>query len=124
MPGASDRIHIHDLRLRCIIGTNDWEREQAQDVLINLILETDLRTAGRSDDLADTVNYRTITKRIIAHVEGSRHHLVEALAESIAALCLDDPRVLRAEVSVEKPGALRFARSVGVTVVRARGSDA
>jgi len=124
VPGASDRIHIHDLRLRCIIGTNDWEREQAQDVLINLILETDLRTAGRSDDLADTVNYRTITKRIIAHVEGSRYHLVEALAESIAALCLDDPRVLRAEVSVEKPGALRFARSVGVTVVRARGSDA
>lgn len=123
MPEETDRIQIHDLRLRCIIGTNDWEREQAQDVVINLALDADLQRAGSSDDIADTINYRTITKRIIAHVEASRYHLVEALAESIARLCLEDPRVVRAEVSVEKPGALRFARSVGVTIVRARGGD-
>jgi dihydroneopterin aldolase/D-erythro-7,8-dihydroneopterin triphosphate epimerase len=115
-----DRIHIEGLLLRCIIGTNDWEREQKQDVLITITLQTDTRAAGRSDRIEDTVNYRSLTKRIIEHVEASQFFLVEALAESIATLCLSDPRVAAAEVRVEKPGALRFARSVGVTITRAR----
>ena len=119
-PHPPDRIHIEGLLLRCHLGTNDWEREQKQDVLLTITLTTDTRAAGRSDRIEDTVNYRSLTKQIIEHVEASSFYLVEALAESIAALCLGDPRVAAAEVRVEKPGALRFARSVGVTITRAR----
>ncbi len=120
MGDAPDRIRIEDLLLRCIIGVNEWEREQKQDVLLTITLTTDTRAAGRSDRIEDTVNYRSLTKRIIEQVEASQFLLVEALAESVAALCLNDPKVAAVEVRVEKPGALRFARSVGVTVTRAR----
>ena len=115
-----DQIHIKDLLLRTVIGVNADERRDRQDVLINITLDVDLRTAGRSDDIEDAVNYRSITKRIIQLVEQSEYHLVEKLAAEIAALCLDDSLVESARVTVEKPGALRFARSVGVTVQRIR----
>ena len=113
-----DRIEIKDLMVRTVIGVSDEERRDKQDVVINVTLWADLGKAGRSDRIDDTVNYRTINKAILAMVETSSFLLVEALAESIANLCLEDPAVRRAEVSVEKPGALRFARSVGVVIVR------
>ena len=116
----TDRILIKDLHLRTIIGINDEERTDRQDVLINLIVETDTRPAGQSDDIADAVNYRTLTKEIIELVETSRFLLVERLAEEIARLCLSDVRVERVSVTVEKPQALRFARSVGVSIERSR----
>jgi len=116
-PGR-DQIIIRDLHLRCIIGIEDWEKKVMQDVIINLVLAADLQPAGRSDKIADTVNYKTLTKRIIAMTESSSYELVEALAENIATLCLETPGVEKARVSVEKPGALRFARSVGVTIER------
>lgn len=116
---AEDRIEIKDLLLRGILGINDWEREKPQDILINLTLFADLRAAGASDEIADTVNYRTLTKRVIEHVESSARFTVEALAADLAALCLEAPGVRRARVRVEKPGALRFARSVGVEIERA-----
>lgn len=115
-----DRIVIKNLFLRTIIGINDDERANRQDVLINLTLETDTRAAGQSDDISDAVNYRTLTKKLIDLVEGSSFFLVEKMAEEIAALCLSDERISRATVSVEKPMALRFARSVGVTIERSR----
>lgn len=118
-----DRIVIKNLFLRTIIGINDDERANRQDVLINLTLETDTRKAGQSDDIADALNYRTMTKRVIELVETSRFFLVEKMAEEIASLCLGDELVSRATVSVEKPAALRFAKSVGVTIERSR-SDA
>ena len=118
---AEDSIEIKDLLLRGIVGINDWEREKPQDILVNITLFTDLRRAGASDDLADSVNYRTLTKKIIEHVEGSTRFTVEALAADIARLCLEDPGVLRARVRVEKPGALRFAQSVGVEIEREPG---
>jgi dihydroneopterin aldolase/2-amino-4-hydroxy-6-hydroxymethyldihydropteridine diphosphokinase len=116
----TDQIQIKDLLLRAILGINEEERRNRQDVLINIRLHADTRAAGRSDDIADAVNYRTLTKRIIALVENSQFYLVEKLAAEIAALCLDDPRVEQADVRVEKPGALRFARSVGVEIQRTR----
>ncbi len=118
-----DQIQIRDLLLRTIIGVNDDERRNRQDVLINITLDVDTRAAGRSDDLEQTVNYRSLAKQIIALVEGSQFYLVEKLAAEIVALCLADERVARAHVTVEKPGALRFARSVGVSIERARGED-
>lgn len=116
----TDRILIKDLLLRTIIGINDDERVERQDVLINLELETDVRPAGLSDDINDAVNYRTLTKQIIDLVENSRFFLVERMAEEIARLCLADERVGRVRVTVEKPTALRFARSVGVAIERSR----
>ena len=116
----TDQIQIKDLRLRTIIGINDEERRKIQEVLINLTLYVDTRRAGASDDIADAVNYRTITKRVIALVEDSRFYLVEKMVAEIADLCLENPLVERVQVSVEKPGALRFARSVGITIERGR----
>ena len=113
-----DRIDIHDLLLRGIIGINDWEREKQQDILVNISLFGDFRSAGDSDDIADTINYRTVTKKVIKHVETSNRFTVEALASDIARICLEETGVQRARVRVEKPGALRFARSVGVEIER------
>lgn len=113
-----DRIHIRDLALRCIIGIYPDERKNRQDVVINATLETDLRAAGRSDAIDDTVDYKTIKLRIVEFVENSRFHLIESLAEGIADICLQDGGVQRAVVTVDKPGALRFARSVAVEVTR------
>lgn len=116
---ATDQIHIKDLLLRAIVGINEDERRNKQDVLINISLYAD-HTAAVSDKIKDTVNYRTITKQIITLVEDSRFFLVEKMALEITNLCLADARVERAVVTVEKPGAVRFARSVGVTVDRSR----
>lgn len=113
-----DKIHISDLLLRGIIGVNEWEREKRQDILLNVTLFGDVKEAGDSDKIEDTINYRTITKQIIAHVESSERFTVEALAEDIARICLQEGAVRRARVRVEKPGALRFARSVGVEIER------
>jgi FolB domain-containing protein len=115
-----DQIFIKDLLARGIIGVNDWEREKPQDILINIILYTDLRKAGASDKLDDSVSYRTISKRAQAHAESAARFTVEALAEDLAQICLEDPKVIKATVRVEKPGAARFARSVGVEIERSR----
>jgi D-erythro-7,8-dihydroneopterin triphosphate epimerase len=116
----SDEIRIKGLFLRTIIGINDDEREHKQDVRISLALAVDTRAAARSDEIDDAVNYRTITKDVIDLVENSKFFLVERMAEEIARLCLRDPRVERVRVSIEKPAALRFARSVGVVIRRSR----
>lgn len=113
-----DRIEIKDLLLRGIIGINDWERENEQDILINITIYADLRRAGETDDIEHSVNYRTVTKRVIEHVESSEHFTVETLAAKIAQICLEGSGVLRVRVRVEKPGALRFAKSVGVEIER------
>ncbi len=115
---APDRVFIRDLAIRCIVGVDEEERREKQEVLIQITLQTDLRRAGRTDALEDAVDYRALKKRIIRLVEESRFRLIEALAESIAAECLRDGRVERVKVAVEKPGALRFARTVGVEIVR------
>ena len=113
-----DFIEIEDLRVRAIIGVNPDERENRQDVMISVRLETDLRPAARTDSIDDAVNYRTITKSVIAFVEQSSFQLVETLAEEVAQICLREPRVERVWVQLRKPGALRFARTVGVCIER------
>ncbi len=118
MEDMMDRICICDLLARCILGINDSERRNKQDVLINLAIYTDLRRAGKSDRIEDTVDYRALKKRVLAMAEGSQFFLEEALAEAIAELCLGQQGVLRVDVRVEKPGALRFARSVAVEISR------
>jgi FolB domain-containing protein len=113
-----DRILIRELLVRCVLGVDAEERREMQDVLISVTLHADLRPAGQSDRLGDAIDYRRIKKRILAAAEGSRYRLIEALAERVAALCLEDPGVKRVDVLVEKPGSLRFARSAGVEITR------
>ena len=115
-----DKIIIRDLIARGIIGINDWEREKPQEILINIELEVNLRQAGKSDDIRDSVSYRTIAKRAQAHAETAGRLTVEALANDLARICLEEPGVQRALVRVEKPGAVRFTRSVGVEIERGR----
>lgn len=115
-----DRIVIGDLLVRCILGVNDGERREKQDVVINLAVYTDLEASGVSDRVEDTVDYRALKKRVLAMAESSSFHLEEALAHAVAALCLEHPRVQRVDVRVEKPGALRFARTVAVEISRSR----
>ena len=114
----TDRILVKDLLLRTIIGINDDERVNRQDVVINLVMHADTRAAARTDDIAEAVNYRSVTKDVIDLVENSEFLLVERMAEEIAQLCLTDRRVERVEVTIEKPTALRFAASVGVSIER------
>ncbi len=116
----TDKIMIRDLFLRTIIGVNDEERNNRQDVLLNITLHADTRRAGQTDSITDAVNYRTVTKEVIELVETSRFFLVEKLADEVAKKCLEFEHVQRVEVSVEKPMALRFARTVGIAIDRER----
>ena len=109
-------IRIKDLRLRTIIGINDWEREHAQDIVINAGIVFDGRAAADSDEIDDTVDYKSITKAMIAHVEGSSWNLLEKLATRLLEVALSDPKVESAWVEIDKPDALRFADSVSVRV--------
>jgi len=115
-----DAIHIRDLMLRCIVGVYPEERRAKQDVAVNITLYADLSTACRSDRLEDTVDYKAIKKKVVAEVEASECLLLEHLTERVAAICLGEPKVQRVKVLIEKPGALRFARTVAVEIVRER----
>lgn len=116
-----DKIEIKDLLVRGILGINPDERKNRQDILINVTMWADTRQAAHSDAIEDAVNYKTITKAILAHVEAGSPMLVERLTAEIARITLEnDPRVAAVQVSVEKPTALRFARSVGITIYRTR----
>lgn len=116
-----DRIHIKDLLVPGIVGINPDERVNEQDILVNATLGVDTRPAAQSDDIADAANYRTITKAVIAHIRGGKPMLVERLVQEVAdVIFATEPRVQEVEVTVEKPGALRYARSVGITVRRSR----
>ena len=116
-----DKIIIRDLLLRGIIGINPEERVKRQDILINMVLSADIREAAVSDDISNAVNYKTITKQIIDRVENGDDFLVEKLVSDLAEMVLRDyPQVHKAIVRVEKPGALRFAESVGIEIERTR----
>ena len=115
-----DQVFIKDLVARGIIGINDWEREKPQEILINVILYADLSKAGVSDNINDCVNYRTVAKKVQAHAENAKRYTVEALASDLASICLEIQAVQKVCIRVEKPGASRFARSVGVEIERSR----
>ncbi len=119
-----DRIVIKDLLVPGIVGINPDEREHEQEILVNATLWVDTRPAAASDRIEDAVNYRSVAKAMIAHLREGRPRLVERLAEELAGICLAaDERIAEVEVSVEKPGALRHARSVGVVIRRLRRGD-
>ena len=113
-----DKVIIKDLLARGIIGVRDWERKRAQDILINITLYTDTRQAATTDDISHCADYSTISKKVQAHAESAARFTVEALANDLAAICLQENNVFKVTVRVEKPGAVRFAESVGVEIER------
>jgi len=115
-----DKVIIKNLLARGIIGVNDWERKRPQDILINVTTFTDTRRAAETDHINDCVNYSTLSKKIMAHAESIGRLTVEALANDLAKLCLEEKGVQKVIVRVEKPGAVRFAESVGVEIERNR----
>jgi dihydroneopterin aldolase/D-erythro-7,8-dihydroneopterin triphosphate epimerase len=117
---TADKIYIRDLALRCIIGVYPEERREKQDVIINIVLECDQSAAAKSDRIDNAVDYKGIKKEVIQLVENSEFNLIETLADRIAQACLRNPKVEQASVTVDKPAALRFARSVAVEVTRRR----
>ncbi len=118
-----EKIYIRDLGVRCIIGIYPDERREKQDVIINITLEGDLSAAPVSDAIEDTINYKFIKKSIVRMVEESDFNLIESMASRILDICFEDSKVERATVTVDKPGALRFARSVAVEFSRQRDSE-
>ncbi|KKA07628.1 D-erythro-7,8-dihydroneopterin triphosphate epimerase [Pseudomonas ogarae] len=120
---AMARIKVKDLRLRTFIGINEDEILNKQDVLINLTILYAAQEAVRDNDIDHALNYRTITKAIIAHVEGNRFALLERLTQELLDLIMANESVLYAEVEVDKPHALRFAESVSITLAASRAAS-
>ena len=115
-----DIIFLHDLKVETIIGIWEWERKIRQTVSIDLDMSTDIRKAAATDSVDDTLNYKSVAKRVQAFVGESSFQLVETLAEKIAAIVLDEFEVSWVKVRVNKPGAIRGSRNVGVSILRCR----
>jgi FolB domain-containing protein len=113
-----DGIIIKDLLARGVLGITDRERERPQDILINAVLYTDITTAAESDNIADCVDYSKVARKLVAHAESAARRTVEALVTDLVELCLEEPGVQGVRMRVEKPGAVRFARTVGVEIER------
>jgi FolB domain-containing protein len=119
-----DKVVIKNIQARGIIGIRDWERKKTQEILINIVLFTQVRNADTADDIDSCIDYSVLTKKVLSHAETAGRFTVEALAEDIARICLEDSRILKTTVRVEKPGAVRFSQSVGVEIERCRDQSA
>lgn len=117
-----DKIFLTALSTEAVIGIFDWERGVRQRVEIDLEMSLDLTAAAKSDSIDDTLNYKSVAKRVLAFVEESRFQLVETLAERIAGLVLAEFPVVSVRVTVHKPGAIRNSRDVGVVFERGRNA--
>lgn len=117
---SGDRIFLRGLTAECIIGFIEWERRVKQRVVIDLELPVDCRRASVSDDVADTVDYKKVAKRVLSYIEGSELKLVETLAHRVALLLLEEFGLEWVRISVNKPGAIRGSRDVGVVIERSR----
>ena len=117
---AGDRIFLRGLTAECIIGFIDWERRVKQTVVVDLELPVDCRRASVTDDVADTVDYKSVAKRVLAYIEASEFKLVETLAHRLALLLLEEFALEWVRISLNKPGAIRGSRDVGVVIERSR----
>ena len=113
-----DIIFLRDLRIATVIGIYEWEKRIKQTVSIDLEMGTDIRAAAASDTIDDTLNYKAVSKRIIAFVEGNQFQLIETLAEKVAELLLKEFALPWLKLTVSKPGAVSAARDVGVIIER------
>jgi len=119
-PLAGDRIFLHGLTTECIIGFIDWERRVRQTVVLDIELPVDCRRASLTDEVSDTLDYKRVAKRVLAYVAASEFKLVETLAHRVALLVLEEFGVEWVRVALNKPGAIRNSRDVGVVIERTR----
>ena len=117
---SADRIFLHGLTAECIIGFIDWERRVKQTVVLDIELPVDCRRAARTDEVADTLDYKKVAKRVLAFVEASEFKLVETLAHRLALLILEEFGLEWVRIALNKPGAIRSSRDVGVVIERTR----
>ncbi|HEX4677130.1 MAG TPA: dihydroneopterin aldolase [Steroidobacteraceae bacterium] len=117
---SGDRIFLRGLTAECVIGFIDWERRVKQTVVVDLELPVDCRHAALSDDVTDTVDYKKVSKRVLAFIEASEFKLVESLAQRLAMLILEEFAIEWIRLSINKPGAIRNSRDVGVSIERSR----
>jgi len=117
---TGDRIFLHGLTAECIIGFIDWERRVKQTVVFDIELPVDCRHASLTDEVADTLDYKKVAKRALAFIEASEFKLVETLAHHVALLILQEFGLEWVRVSLNKPGAIRNSRDVGVVIERSR----
>ena len=117
---TDDRIFLHGLTAECIIGFIDWERRVKQTVVLDIELPVDCRRAAGSDEVADTLDYKKVAKRVLAFIEASEFKLVETLAHRVALLILEEFAVAWVRIALNKPGAIRNSRDVGVVIERTR----
>ena len=119
-PRAGDRIFLRGLQVECIIGFIEWERRIKQTVVIDIELPVDCSRAAETDEVDNTVDYKRVAKRIIAFVEASEFKLVETLAHKTAMLVIEEFQIAWFRISINKPGAIRGSRDVGVSIERTR----
>ena len=115
-----DTVFIRDLRVRALVGVYEWERRIRQELRFDLEMGFDIRRAAQTDEIGDTLDYKAVAQRVKVYVEASSFHLVEALAENVAALILDEFPVHHVRLTLNKTGAVRDARDVGVIIERPR----
>ena len=115
-----DRIFLRGLSAQCIIGFIDWERRTPQTLLIDLEIPCDCARAARSDSVEDTIDYKRVAKRVLGWLPTTQYHLVETLAQNLALLLLSEFPIDWIRVSINKPGAIRDSRDVGVSIQRRR----
>lgn len=113
-----DIVYIRDLRIETIIGIYDWERQVRQTVSIDLEMASDIHKAAETDDIQYALNYKAVSKRLIAYVENRNALLVETLAEEIAKIIREEFNVPWLRLRLSKPGAVRGARDVGLIIER------
>jgi dihydroneopterin aldolase len=113
-----DIIFIHDLQIETVIGIYDWERKIRQTISLDIEMATDISKAARSDDIEDALSYKSVAKRLIEFVQQSEFELVEALAEKICSIVMDEFSVPWIKLTLHKPGAVRGSKSVGVIIER------
>jgi dihydroneopterin aldolase len=113
-----DIVFIHDLQIETVIGIYDWERKIRQTISLDIEMATDISKAAKSDDIEDTLSYKTVAKRLIEFVQQSEFELVEALAEKICSIVIEEFAVPWIKLTLHKPGAVRGSKSVGVIIER------
>jgi 7,8-dihydroneopterin aldolase/epimerase/oxygenase len=119
-PRVGDRIFLRGLQVECIIGFIEWERRIKQTIVLDIELPTDCSRAAETDDVTNTVDYKRVAKRLIAFIEASDFKLVETLAHRAAMIVLEEFSLPWVRISVNKPGAIRGSRDVGVSIERTR----
>lgn len=115
-----DKVFIRDLRIPAVVGIFDWERRIRQEIRLDIEMGFDIGKAAASDSIDDTLDYKAVAKRVDAFVRDSSYQLVEALAENVAQLVLDEFPVESVKLTLNKTGAVSIAKDVGVIIERSR----